>query len=244
MANDKRDTMQKEIQIIVSKLCPPDTYETGYANLTGLLIPEFNNYQYGISLVRKLDDEIIDEVKNGPTIDYHDLYNSINDELNEKVNIIVESLKEISVNALPIKATLHDAEIDKESRETLRSKLSHKMCATQSGLGWIGKTDLFISKRFGSRVRLASVLTDIPFSPEQPPVMESRCGSCNICVESCPADAANGRLWKAGIDRGEFYDAFKCRAHCRTISKKNLDKEISICGICVAVCPIGQKNKV
>lgn len=233
--------MQKEIQAIINKLCPPDIYETGYANLAGLLISEFNDYQYGISLVRKLDDNIVDEVKNGPTLDYYDLYNSINTELNEKVKIIAEDLKGIGIKALPIKATLHDAEIDKESRETLRSKLSHKMCATQSGLGWIGKTDLFISKRFGPRVRLASVLTNIPLTSEHPPFTKSRCGNCNICVEACPADAANGRLWKAGIDRGDFYDAFKCRAYCRMISKKNLDKDISICGICVAACPIGQK---
>ena len=233
--------MQKNIKTIIKKLCPPDIYETGYANLAGLLISEFNDYQYGISLVRKLDDKIIDEVKNGPTIDYYDLYNSVNNELNEKVNTIAESLKEIGVNALPIKATLHEHEIDKESRETLRFKLSHKMCATQSGLGWIGKTDLLISKRFGPRVRLASVLIDFPLSLIQMPVTESKCGDCNICVKRCPAKAANGKLWNSGLDRSDFFDPFRCKDNCRMISKKNLDKEISLCGICVAVCPIGQK---
>jgi len=33
--------------------------------------------------------------------------------------------------------------------EKLTYDLSHKMVATRAGLGWIGKTDLFISEAFG-----------------------------------------------------------------------------------------------
>ena len=36
--------------------------------------------------------------------------------------------------------------------------ISHKMVATRAGLGWIGKADLFISSRFGPRLRLVSIL--------------------------------------------------------------------------------------
>ena len=36
------------------------------------------------------------------------------------------------------------------------------MIATRAGLGWIGKTDLFISKDIGARLRLVSILIDRP----------------------------------------------------------------------------------
>jgi len=39
---------------------------------------------------------------------------------------------------------------------------SHKIAATQAGLGWIGKTAVFVSARFGAAVRLTTVFTDLP----------------------------------------------------------------------------------
>jgi ferredoxin len=38
------------------------------------------------------------------------------------------------------------------------------------------------------------------------------------------------------------YDAEKCRKKCRELSKINFGKEMSICGVCISVCPIGKKG--
>ena len=122
-----------------------------------------------------------------------------------------------------------------------RTNFSHKMVATRAGLGWIGKTDLLVSEKFGPRLRLATVLTNYRFDNLGIPITESRCGKCGICVEACPSQAANGNSWNVSLDRDQFYDAFKCRDMCRKLSLERLDKEISICGICVCVCPKGQK---
>jgi epoxyqueuosine reductase QueG len=56
----------------------------------------------------------------------------------------------------------------------------------------------------------------------------------------CPGLAANGKLWDDSVDRDEFYDAFKCRDTCRKLSRDRLDKKVSLCGICVSVCPYGK----
>jgi epoxyqueuosine reductase len=233
--------MQTNIQNILKKLCPDDIYETGFADLNGLLNFEFKDHHYGITIIRKLDNDIIDKINKGPTEEYYGLYHSINNELNEKVNTISEQLHNLNIKALPINATVHDKDMDKKYKEKLRFKISHKMVATHSGLGWIGKTDLFISKKFGPRVRLASVLIDTPVEPLSSPINESLCGECSVCTKACPAGAANGKLWNINLDRNEFYDPFKCREYCRKISKINLGKEISICGICMSVCPKGKK---
>ena len=150
-------------------------------------------------------------------------------------------MKTYHIEACPIKATVGDSELDDIYEKTLRYSFSHKLAATRSGIGWIGKTDLLVTSRFGPRVRLASVLTTVNISNSGVPIDESQCGSCNICVKHCPAKAATGQLWTTSIDRDVFFDPFKCREYCRQISAERIKKEISICGICVSVCPKGKK---
>jgi len=50
-----------------------------------------------------------------------------------------------------------------------------------------------------------------------------------------------GSGFTTSMDRDVFFDAFKCRDYCRKISAERIKKEITICGICVSVCPKGKK---
>jgi NAD-dependent dihydropyrimidine dehydrogenase PreA subunit len=118
----------------------------------------------------------------------------------------------------------------------------NKMVATRPGSGWIGKTDLFISKQFGPRLRLVSILLKTPVKSKSKPVNISCCGNCNICVDSCPAKASNGKLWNITVDREEFFDPWKCRNQCAEFGRTRLGMDARICGICVAVYPIRQKT--
>lgn len=225
----------------IDDICPSGIYEIGYANISGLLTGNYAKYSYGLSLARKLDDKIIDNIVRGPDIDYYNLYHKINNELNNKSIAIANILNGNGINAVPIKATVHDGELDEEYKKTLRYSFSHKMIATRAGIGWIGKTDLLVTKKFGPRIRLASVLMTKSIMKSGVPINSSQCGKCNICVEKCPAQAANGISWEIGIDRDSFYNPFKCRKYCRKVSYENIQKEISLCGLCIAICPKGQK---
>jgi len=158
-----------------------------------------------------------------------------------KIEVLSNLLKTYYIEAYPIKATVEDSELDDTYKKTLRYSFSHKLAATRSGIGWIRKTDLLVTSRFGPRVRLASILTTVNISNNGVPIDESQCGSCNICVNHCPAKAATGQLWTTSIDRDVFFDPFKCREYCRQISAERIKKEITICGICVSVCPKGKK---
>ena len=62
----------------IKQICPHDFYEIGHASLSVLLNDNYAKYKYGFSLARKLDDDIIDNISNGPTDLYFDLYHQIN----------------------------------------------------------------------------------------------------------------------------------------------------------------------
>jgi epoxyqueuosine reductase len=111
--------------------------------------------------------------------------------------------------------------------------VSHKMAATRAGLGWIGKTALFVSARYGAAVRLTSVYTDAPLLAGQP-VSESRCGSCRACVDACQVNAGRDVLWTAGMARDELYDEKACEVYI-----ERFDDVGGVCGICMAACPLG-----
>jgi epoxyqueuosine reductase len=233
---------QEEIRSIVREVCSPGIYDIGFAELDGLIKNEYSGYHYGISLLRKLDNKIMDLLKYGPTFGYYNYYNQINKELDKNVKAIELKLRKKGVDALGIAATSTDYELDNDGNELLHGKISHKMVATRSGLGWIGKTGLLISRKFGPRVRLASILLDQPVKPDFPPVVSSLCGNCNICVNACPAGACKGVLWNVNIKREEFLNADKCKEKCRELSRDRIDQEISLCGICISVCPHIQLN--
>ena len=124
-------------------------------------------------------------------------------------------------------------------RETLTAPFSHKMAATQAGLGWVGKCDLLITPEFGAAVRWASVLTDAPCAVGVPQTV-SRCGDCRRCVEVCPGHACSGREWSAGARREDFWDPRACLAGMRQVSQGRSNHH-GICGMCVAACPWTQR---
>jgi len=233
------DDLQHEI---LGQLPNTADYLIGFADMHDLLRPHFN-YRYAVVIGKKMDSEVMDSIEGGPNIAYCNLYESTNDELNSIIKNIESVFVRKGIQCQAIPATVHESFFDDDYSKTLRLKYSHKMAATRSGLGWIGKTDLLISHRYGPRVRLASILTNYPFNETGMPLDESRCGTCQICVDKCPAHAGNGKLWNVSVDRNEFYDPFKCRSMCRELSMRNIQKEISLCGICVSVCPIGKKAK-
>ncbi len=232
------------IQKIIENILD-DNFIYGFADLNGLLSPKFSGFSYGISIGRKLDDKIIDLIEDGPTFEYLEHYNFINSELAKVTELISIELKQANIFNYVVSPTISVLSKGfKEFIDNLTYEISHKLIATRAGLGWIGKTDLLVTKRFGPRLRLASIL--ISEKPEfiNKPINKSRCGKCKICVEKCPAQAANGILWNVNTYRDTFFDAHKCKENCSKITQKNLNEKHLICGICISVCPVGKKAQL
>jgi epoxyqueuosine reductase QueG len=235
--------MKREIEAAVGSVLPAGMHAVGYADLEGLVSGKYSGYPRGVCLMRALEHDVIDGIWDGPTRAYFDQYHAVNAELAEAAAKVAALLEARGFCAQAVPPTFHDAELDGGYAKDLRTALSHKMLATRSGLGWIGKTDLLVSRSFGPRIRLASVLTDAPLPVCASPVTESECGSCELCVSACPGNAASGMAWKVGIDRDEYFDPHKCMETCRMFSRLRLGEVISLCGICLCVCPRGKRAK-
>ncbi|HUS85917.1 MAG TPA: hypothetical protein VMW76_01655 [Bacteroidales bacterium] len=229
--------------ILKNNLCPLDEYIFGTADLTGLIDKKFGEYRFGISVGKRLDDNIINAIANGPTIEYYSHYMKINKELAEIAEKIKKELLKTGIDSIAIEPTVSISSKEFERYlPTLTVDISHKMVATRAGLGWIGKTDLFLSKEFGPRLRLVSLLINQKPDTDSFPIEESRCGNCNVCVERCPAQAANGKSWNIKVHRDSFFNAHKCREKCGELAKQRLNVDMRICGLCISVCPIGNRK--
>ncbi|MGD0581888.1 MAG: 4Fe-4S double cluster binding domain-containing protein [Bacteroidales bacterium] len=231
-------------EIIKSHLKPEELFTWGFADLTGLLDPKFRDFTSGISIGRRLDDIYVDPVTGGPTLEYYMHYKEINILLETLSSEIALDLNQSGIESISIEPTVSTSDLDSKYSVLLRTDLSHKMVATRAGLGWIGKTDLLVTKDFGPRLRMVSILTKAKLKPSSKPVERSRCGTCNICVDLCPAGAANGKLWDITVDREDFFDPWKCRRQCAEFGRIRLGRDARVCGICVAVCPIGKRPEI
>ena len=185
----------------------------------------------GVSIAVKYPKDIIRGISEGPTKEYHEYYDLLNDKLDKLVSLGADALKVLGYQAVP------------QTREYVRqfttgniSMLPHKTVATRAGLGWIGKCALLVTEDYGSMIRISSILTDAPLDTAAP-INESKCGACNICTNACPAGAITGKNWDVNVYRDEFYDADACSRTAKARSKAAFGLEVSLCGKCIEVCP-------
>ncbi|MFA6127903.1 MAG: 4Fe-4S double cluster binding domain-containing protein [Bacteroidales bacterium] len=227
--------------ILGHHMLPKEDFIYGYSDLNGLIDHEFGEYKFAIVIGKRLNPRIVESIKDGPTMEYYAHYRGMNTGLASLTEAICADLNQIGVGTRRIEPSVTTGQLDTIYEKTLRTSFSHKMAATRAGLGWIGKTDLFISMAFGPRLRLVTILINKPLKTKFKPIDRSRCGSCILCVEVCPAHAANGKLWDVSVDRDEFFDAFKCRKQCAEYGRTRLQLDARVCGTCIAVCPVGHR---
>lgn len=201
-----------------------------FADLSALPEDGRQGLPRGLSIAVALDPAIIAGIATGPTPAYHGEY--------QRANALLAALSEAAMaqlRAAGYRASAQAPTVGTADLDHLRMPLPHKTVATRAGLGWIGKCALLVTPRYGSAVRLTSVLTDAPL-PCATPIDESRCGACRVCVEACPAHAPTGETWHAGLPREAIFDAGACRpvAEARAMAA-GVDEVI--CGICISVCP-------
>ena len=59
--------------------------------------------------------------------------------------------------------------------------------ARKSGLGWIGKHSLLLSKGAGSFFFIGALIVDLELEPDGPTT--DHCGTCTACIDACPTEA-------------------------------------------------------
>lgn len=109
--------------------------------------------------------------------------------------------------------------------------------AVDAGLGELGRQGYLIAKKYGPRVRLFAVTTDMPLVPDQPIDMgaEDFCKRCLKCAEACPSKS---------IPTGE-------KTNINGIKRWKLNEESCFkywakigtdCSICMGICPFSRPD--
>jgi len=179
-----------------------------------------DNLPYAISLGVHLSDKILEGVEDGPTPLYFFHYQRVNILLDEMALRITFDIQKQGFDALPIPAS----QVIDWKRQ--RGHLSHKHVAKEAGLGWIGRNNLLVNPKFGARIRLVSILTDIPLKLDEP--IQRDCGRCRDCIPVCPAGAI--------VEDPPEFDHMGCYEKVKDLCKERSIRH-HICGICIKACP-------
>lgn len=190
-----------------------------------LLTPSLiDQHPFAISVGYHLSDTILEGIGDQPTPLYFHHYQRVNILLDTTGLILTSAIQDLGYEALPIPASQI---LDWKNQ---RGHLSHKHVARLGGLGWIGRNNLLVNEKFGSRVRLVTILTDLPLVSDS--ALSGDCGSCHACQPVCPAGAISGRP--------EDFDHLRCYEQLKAFSKA-LHFSHHICAVCVKACR-GRRN--
>lgn len=218
----KGQDMDKMTGWLKSALTAQGADMVGIGDLAELPANSRGNLPTGICIAVKYPGDVINGIAALPTQEYYDWYHTVNSRLCSLAAFAVNLLEGWGYKA------------------AICTDLPHKTVATRAGIGWVGKSNLLVTKRYGSAVRLASVLTDAPLTVAEP-VDEAKCGACTICSDACPAGALSGKLWSATVRMEEILDTSKCSKMAVERSVRGFGVPIKLCGKCMAVCPYTQQ---
>jgi epoxyqueuosine reductase len=107
--------------------------------------------------------------------------------------------------------------------------------AERSGVGFIGKNTMLITRTHGSWVVLGTLVTDVELAPTPP--LAAGCGSCTLCIDACPTDALRE-------DEPGVLDSTRCLSYWTQTAgdvpgdvMDALEDRVYGCDICQEVCP-------
>lgn len=203
--------------------------KVGFANVKGLA-SEFTDLPNGISLVLKLPKRVIEYVINE---DYESYWSEFHKEVDKLKEIALKGEKYIKskgFNAFALTMDRNECDMEK-----LLSILPYKTIATKSGMGWIGRSALFVTPEYGSAVILCGILTDMPLEFGNA-ITDSECDDCTNCQEACPVDAINPQKWNSRLERSDIIDIETCKDYILDQYKASLG-----CTKCMSECKLTQE---
>lgn len=152
--------------------------------------------------------------------DYHFV---IKDKLREMVEFISQEIGEVNGRAFVDSAPVLD-----------------RVWAAKSGLGWIGKHSLLLTKKSGSFFFIGELILDLELEPDGPTT--DHCGSCTACMDACPTEA---------ITAPYVVDSNKCISYLTIELRDSIPESFAGemnnwafgCDVCQDVCPWNRFSK-
>ncbi len=112
--------------------------------------------------------------------------------------------------------------------------------AQNSGLGWIGKNSCLISRKHGSFVFIAEIITSLELDYDEP--WNDYCGTCHKCVDACPTKAINNNR-TLDSKRCISYHTIENREEIPMDMKGKFENFVFGCDICQDVCPWNKNSE-
>ncbi|MBI4680027.1 MAG: 4Fe-4S binding protein, partial [Nitrospirae bacterium] len=180
---------------------------------------------YGISLAVQVSDAVLKGVITGPTRHYLHHYKMLNLLLDQTALKLTLAIQQAGYRALPIPAS----QIVDWEKQT--AHLSHKMIAVRTGIGWIGRNNLLVHPEFGSKIRLATILTDMPLKMENP--VETNPQNLSISSKNFSSPSFEKIPSLPPFDKGGLGGIFKRRTEEFPDAQK-----CGNCRKCIEICPV------
>lgn len=142
--------------------------------------------------------------------------------IKKKLNEMVDSMRQVMGN--------FNARVFTDS-----APIMERAWAQKSGLGWLGKHSLLISKSKGSFFFLAEIILDLALNYDAP-FKTDHCGTCTKCIDACPTQAI---LPNNTVDGSKCisYFTIELKEEIPAQYKDSFDNWAFGCDICQDVCP-------
>lgn len=106
--------------------------------------------------------------------------------------------------------------------------------AAKSGVGWVGKHSLLITRPAGSYFFLAELIIDLELEADGP--IKDYCGTCTRCIDACPTGAIVGDKIVDG-SKCISYFTIELKDEIPTSMVGKFDNWMFGCDVCQQVCP-------
>lgn len=171
-------------------------------------------------------------LETAPSIFYHELYKTVNTQLDLASYRIAIMLNELGHPSIAIPRDGYGSiSVIKDNPVAF---FSHRHAAYLAGLGNFGVNNMILTPGYGPRVRFTSVFTQAEI-PGEGIMQTPLCIQCMECVRICPVNALPEKDYPEGITN---------KKTCTARAEDLLNHYISPCGFCIKVCPVGEDRKL
>lgn len=172
-------------------------------------------------------------IETTPSVVYSELYNTTNRYLDESAYRMANFLNRLGYRAHFFPRDCYgDISVLVKKPE---AAFSHVIAGFYAGIGTIGMNHTLLTKEYGPRIRMVSVITDADITPDKM-LDRELCIKCRRCVKNCPMQAFTPREDSLAA----HMDKHKCAKYHQQLKNEYRYP----CGVCTAVCPVGEDKKL
>ena len=116
--------------------------------------------------------------------------------------------------------------------------LPERYLANKAGIGFLGKNNMLITEKYGSKVFLGEIITSLYLEEDEP--IENKCGDCELCLTVCPTKS----IGKVLNDPNICLSYITQKKHIENQWFTQFAGRIFGCDSCQNVCPYNKEVSI